>query len=197
MQTEDLISNIHPEVLMFLTKIRHLSVRIVSNNPTLVDTVHTVSEDLYLELLFFIVKNWLSMFKDSNIKSIPLIKYVASDETQSSFSIHECTQNQTDAKRVVITHPTESEARNWMMFWNNKFSGNCFFMPESTQKAISHFITKYILMRWLEIEVYVTRMNVDTFANTIFSYIKKDSTKLIITYTSFLVILKILDFEWN
>ncbi|CAL5195466.1 unnamed protein product [Lathyrus oleraceus] len=40
---KQVISNIHPEVLMFLTKIRHLSVRIVTNDPTLGDTVYTVS----------------------------------------------------------------------------------------------------------------------------------------------------------
>ena len=149
--------------------------------------VDGVSEDLYLQLLLFIAKNWSSRFKGTDIINIPLIKYVASDGTLSSFSFHECTQHYAGAKRVVITDSSQSNACSWLINWNQEFAcaGNRFFMPESTQKAILRLAQKQTLMEWLANDVYVTNLSVYTFANVIRSSVKNNS-KHVIAYAHFL-----------
>ncbi|XP_045792699.1 uncharacterized protein LOC123887421 [Trifolium pratense] len=149
--------------------------------------VDGVSEDLYLQLLLFVAKNWSSRFKGTNIKRIPLIKYVASDGTLASFSLDECAQPHPFSKRVVLTDSSESNACSWLINWNKEFSfaANQFFMPESIQNAILCFAHKQTLMEWLANEVYVTNLSVYTFAN-VFCSSAKNNNKLAIAYAHFL-----------
>ncbi|GAU26213.1 hypothetical protein TSUD_354350 [Trifolium subterraneum] len=149
--------------------------------------VDGVSEDLYLQLLLFVAKNWSSRFKGTNIKRIPLIKYVASDGTLASFSLDECAQPHPFSKRVVLTDSSQSNACSWLINWNKEFSfaANQFFMPESIQKAILCLTHKQTLMEWLATEVYVTNLSVYTFAN-VFCSSAKNNNKLAIAYAHFL-----------
>ncbi|MCI08050.1 DNA binding protein [Trifolium medium] len=78
--------------------------------------VDGVSEDLYLQLLLFVAKNWSSRFKGTNINKIPLIKYVPSDGSLASFSLDEC------AQRVVIADSSQSDACSWLINWNKEFA---------------------------------------------------------------------------
>ncbi|CAK8560112.1 unnamed protein product [Lathyrus sativus] len=149
--------------------------------------VDGVSEDLYLQLLLFVAKNWSSIFKGTNIYSIPLIKYVALDGTSSSFSLHECTQSHAGAKRVVITDSSQSNACSWLINWNKEFAcaANRFFMPERTQEAMSRLSQRQTLMEWLVDEVNVANLSVYSFANVLCSSVKK-SRKHVIVYAHFL-----------
>ncbi|XP_045787928.1 uncharacterized protein LOC123883232 [Trifolium pratense] len=148
--------------------------------------VDGVSEDLYLQLLLFVAKNWSSSFEDTNITSIPMIKYVAFDGSQSSFSLNECTQQHAGSKRVVIADSSQSNAC-WLINWNKEFAcvTNRFFMPESTQKAILRLAQKQTLMEWLSNDVYVTNLSVYDFANVLCSSVKNNS-KYAIAYAHFL-----------
>ncbi|KAL5063000.1 hypothetical protein RYX36_024737 [Vicia faba] len=148
--------------------------------------VDGVSEDLYLQLLLFVAKNWSSKFKGTHMDSIPLIKYVSLNGT-SSFNIHECRQSYAGAKRVVITDSSQSNACSWLINWNKEFSSvaDRFFMPESTQKAMLRLSQKQTLMEWLVNEVNVTNLSVYTFANVICSSVK-NSRKHAIAYAHFL-----------
>jgi len=149
--------------------------------------VDGVSEDLYLQLLLFVAKYWSSRFKGTNINSIPLIKYVASDGTLSSFSLHECTQHYAGGKRVVITDSSQPNACSWMINWNREFAcaENRFFMPESTQKAILYLAHKQTLMEWLTKEVSVTNLSRHDFSQGLCSS-AKNNKKHAITYAHFL-----------
>ncbi|XP_004510206.1 uncharacterized protein [Cicer arietinum] len=146
-----------------------------------------VSEDLYLKLLLFVAKNWSSMFKGTDINNIPLIKYVASDGTLSTFSLFDCTQNHNGAKRVVLTDSSQSNACSWLINWNREFAcaANRYFMPESTQDAILCLAQKQTLIEWLSTHVFVTNMSVYTFANVLCSFVNS-SCKLAIAYAHFL-----------
>ncbi|KAK2406054.1 ATP/DNA binding protein [Trifolium repens] len=148
--------------------------------------VDGVSENLYLQLLLFVAKNWSSRFKGTNITSIPMIKYMAFDGTQSSFSVNECTQQHAGFKRVVIADSSHSNAC-WLINWNKEFAcaSNRFFMPESTQNAILRFAQKQTLMEWLSNEVYVTNLSVYDYANILCSSVKNNS-KHAIAYAHFL-----------
>jgi hypothetical protein len=44
-----------------------------------------------MDILLFVADNWTSKFDCSDIKNIPLIKYVGGDGDVSLFSMNECT----------------------------------------------------------------------------------------------------------
>ncbi|KAJ1427869.1 Histidine kinase/HSP90-like ATPase superfamily [Sesbania bispinosa] len=121
------------------------------------DLVDGVSEDVYLELLLFVAKNW-SRFKGSNMVNIPLIKYVDSDGSLSHFSLQQCE----GARRVVLADSSQSCPCSWLIDWNKEFAcaANRFFMPEITQKAILRLTQKQTLLEWLENQVNITTLNI-------------------------------------
>ncbi|KAI5435695.1 uncharacterized protein LOC127118737 [Lathyrus oleraceus] len=149
--------------------------------------VDGVSEDLYLQLLLFVAKYWSSKFEGTNIDSIPLIKYVSLDGTLSSFNLDECTQSHAGAKRVVITDSSQSNVCSWLINWNKEFAcaANCFFMPETTQKAMLRMSHKQTLMEWLVSEVNVTSLSPYAFAKLLCSSVK-NNRKHAIAYAHFL-----------
>jgi len=140
-----------------------------------------VSEDIYLELLYFVAKNWRRFYR-SKIVNIPLIKYVASDGIRSFFSLHECRHH--NAKRVVLAD--SGRICSWMINWNNVFAcaTNQWFMPESTQQAIPQLHKNQRLLEWLANDVNVLTLNVYSFADVLCSSI--DNSKLVIAYAHFL-----------
>ncbi|RHN50176.1 hypothetical protein MtrunA17_Chr6g0454611 [Medicago truncatula] len=161
-----------------LTKARQEGVYILIQSSNLADGV---SEDIYLELLYFVAKNWQRFYK-SKIVNIPLIKYVASDGIRSFFSLHECRHH--NAKRAVLAD--SGRTCSWMITWNNVFAcaTNQWFMPESTQQAIPQLHTNQRLLEWLANDVNVLTLNVYSFADVLCSSI--DNSKLVIAYAHFL-----------
>ncbi|KAK2449166.1 ATP/DNA binding protein [Trifolium repens] len=121
--------------------------------------VDGVSEDIYLEILHFVAKNW-SRFNGSNICNIPLIKYVVSDGIPSFFTLHECI-----LKGVFLADTSQTCPCSWLFNWNNvfTFATKLCFMPESTQQAIAHFPYEKDLMDWLAIDFNVHTFNVYNF----------------------------------
>jgi sacsin len=143
--------------------------------------VDGVSEDIYLELLHFVAKNW-SRFNGSNICNIPLIKYVVSDGIPSFFTLHECI-----LKGVFLADTSQTCPCSWLINWNNVFTfatKQC-FMPESTQQAIAHFPYEKDLMDWLAIDFNVHTFNVYNFAEKVCHSITNDC-KLAIAFAHFL-----------
>ncbi|XP_058745312.1 uncharacterized protein LOC131618061 [Vicia villosa] len=147
--------------------------------------VDGVSEDLYLELLHFVAKNWQS-FKGSSITRIPLIKYVDSNGIPSFFSINDCTQSY--AKRVVLVDSRETCPCSWLISWSSVFSSatNEYFMPENTQQAILQFTNKQQSLRnWLANNIYFRTLSLYSFAQVICNSIY-NNCKLAIAYAHFL-----------
>ena len=149
--------------------------------------VYEVSEDVYLELLMFVARHWSSKFKGSNIINIPLIKYMAADGNPSFFSLHECRQLVAGAERVKLAASSQTCPCSWLINWNNVFACETkqFFMPESTQQAISQLPNKYTLLDWLAKDVNIATTNVCTFASVLRSSIN-NNCKLAIAYAHFL-----------
>jgi len=143
--------------------------------------VDGVSEDIYVELLYFVATNW-PRFTGSNIINIPLIKYVAPDGIHSFFSLYECRQH--SAKHVVLAD--SGEICSWLINWNNVFasSTNQCFMPESTQQVIHQLSKNRSLLYWLAKYVNVRTLNVNSFVDVLCSSI--DNSKLVIAYAHFL-----------
>ncbi|XP_004517178.1 uncharacterized protein, partial [Cicer arietinum] len=153
--------------------------------------VERVSDDIYLELLLFVARNWPSILKshESAFINIPLLKYVASDGIPSFFTVDECRQNNAGAKRVVLADLKETSHSSWLINWNKAIGSatNQFFMPESTHQAISKLpsSSNKTLLDWLAKDVYVRTLNVNSFANDLCNSIDKNS-KLAIAYAHFL-----------
>ncbi|XP_045819973.1 uncharacterized protein LOC123913312 [Trifolium pratense] len=151
--------------------------------------VHEVSEDAYLKILVFVARHWFSMFKGSNIINIPLIKYVASDGIPSFFSLRECRQLGAGAKLVNIAPSLETCTYSWLINWNDVFlcETNQFFMPESTQHAISQFPNKRLLLAWLAKIFNIGTLNVYAFAKVLLGSINNNS-EFAIAYAHFLYV---------
>ncbi|KAF3436790.1 hypothetical protein FNV43_RR19543 [Rhamnella rubrinervis] len=110
--------------------------------------VHGVSENVYLELLKYIADNWTSKFLSTNMKNIPLLKYVDQDEKVSMYSINGSTRWNGD-KLVYLS--SDSHQISWLIEWNREFRSvtNFSFMPESTQEALRLCSKKEALLKWL------------------------------------------------
>nr|GEW07666.1 DNA binding,ATP binding protein [Tanacetum cinerariifolium] len=137
-----------------------------------------VSEDLYIQLLVFIAEEWSSSFHNSNIKNIPLMKYVGLDSKVALFKISACTNTLLAAG---------SDHISWLINCNTEFHGSNgqFFLPKVTLEAVRLSPKEQILKKWLKNEVNVKFVNVYEYAKDLSSSISS-GRKLAITYAHFL-----------
>ncbi|PWA45853.1 DNA binding,ATP binding protein [Artemisia annua] len=137
-----------------------------------------VSEDLYIQLLVFIAEEWSSSFHNSNIKNIPLMKYVGLDSKVALFKISACTNKLLAA---------DSDHISWLINCNTEFHGSNaqFFLPKDTQEAVRLCSKEQTLKKWLKDEVNVKFLNVYEYAKDLSSSISSDR-KLAIPYAHFL-----------
>ncbi|KAJ0578478.1 putative histidine kinase/HSP90-like ATPase superfamily [Helianthus annuus] len=140
--------------------------------------VKGVQEELYMQLLVFIADNWGSSFYMTNIKNIPLIKYVGVDGKVNLFSINVC------ANKLLAA---DSDHISWLINWNTEFHccNSKFILPAVTQKAIGSCLKKHTLKKWLMEEVKVKFVSVGKYADDLISSLKTDR-KLAVTYAHFL-----------
>ncbi|KAI3820645.1 hypothetical protein L1987_08193 [Smallanthus sonchifolius] len=139
-----------------------------------------VTENDYLELLVFIAENWASSFHNTNIKNIPIIKYVGLYGNVNLFKINVCANN-------LLSVDLDSDHISWLIKWNTEFqsSRSQFFLPKVTQVAIGSCSKKQMLKKWLKEEVKVKFINVFEYAVNLCSSLNNDS-KLVVTYVHFL-----------
>uniref|UniRef100_A0A2N9J067 Sacsin/Nov domain-containing protein n=1 Tax=Fagus sylvatica TaxID=28930 RepID=A0A2N9J067_FAGSY len=132
--------------------------------------VEGVSEDVYLELLLFIADNWRSKFESSNIKDIPLIKYLGVYGEMSLCSIN--ASMRWDRVRVVSLSRCYTDI-SWLIDWNSEFKcpANYFFLPKSTQEAIWFLPKRETVLDWLRDHVKVGAMNVKEYADHLNNYL--------------------------
>ncbi|XP_052175449.1 uncharacterized protein LOC127790189 [Diospyros lotus] len=142
-----------------------------------------VSEEVYLELLVFVAKNWRSNFQNTNIKDTPLLKYVSYNGDVSLFSINVSLGY---AGKVLTCEPHHVP---WLIDWNREFgsSSGPFFIPKSTQEAIQQqqWSEKQILLGWLSNEVKVRTVSVYNYAALLVDLLKGDR-KRAVTFVHFL-----------
>ncbi|KAK4849791.1 hypothetical protein QYF36_000812 [Acer negundo] len=139
------------------------------------DLVMGVSEDVYLELLLFLADNWSSKFSWTDIKNIPLIKYIDLDG-----KVALCSINDNNQRAVCLLHHD-----SWLIDWNREFRcvANYFFMPQSTHIAIQSCSKKETLRNWMKVRV----MNVEVNEYAAGLYHKLNGNrKLVVAYAHFL-----------
>ncbi|CAN6713537.1 unnamed protein product [Malus baccata var. baccata] len=125
------------------------------------DIVAGVSEDVYLELLLFVSDKWRWTFHCTNIKNIPLIKYVDFDESVSFCSL---SAMRIGEKKIFLSRL--SCHVSWSIDWNKEFisAASLLFMPEITQRALQSCSRKEELVKWLAEEMKVDAVSVYEYA---------------------------------
>ncbi|KAI8017385.1 Protein NO VEIN [Camellia lanceoleosa] len=141
-----------------------------------------VSEELYLELLLFLAEKWWSNFQNTNIKYIPLLKYVSLNGDVSLYSVSDVQRN---VGKVLVSQ--EPDYISWLINWNREFrcSGGRFFVPESTQEAIQLCSRRHTLLKWLSDIMKVESVNVCNFAALVTNTLATDRN-LAVAYVHFL-----------
>ncbi|XP_010250591.1 PREDICTED: uncharacterized protein LOC104592797 [Nelumbo nucifera] len=131
-----------------------------------------VSEDTYVELLFFIADNWISCFRNTNIKNIPLLKYVGHNGYVSLWSINEATRRN-GGRAFLSEYPNYV---SWLIDWNQEFKciGDWFFVPKSTQKALCLHPKKETIIEWLSDNVSISTIGIYKFAVHLINSINSD-----------------------
>ncbi|KAH7854098.1 hypothetical protein Vadar_010117 [Vaccinium darrowii] len=142
-----------------------------------------VSEEVYLELLLFLAEKWRSNFQNTNVRNIPLLKYVSPNGNLSLYSVNNVSQQ--NAGKVLISR--EAHQMSWLINWNKEFrcqGGQC-FVPQSTQEAILQFSKRQTVLEWLSSVLKVEAVNVYQYAALVKNSLVSDR-KLAVAYVHFL-----------
>nr|DAD22702.1 TPA_asm: hypothetical protein HUJ06_024165 [Nelumbo nucifera] len=120
-----------------------------------------VSEDTYMDLLFFIADNWNSIFKNKNM-DIPLLKYVGHNGYVSLWSINEASQCY--GGRAFLSK--DPRYASWLIDWNQEFKcpGDWFFVPKSTQEALRRHRNRETIIEWLSLYVSIDTIDMEKYA---------------------------------
>ncbi|XP_076882663.1 uncharacterized protein LOC143531203 [Bidens hawaiensis] len=140
--------------------------------------VRGISEELYMQLLVFIAQNWSSSFKSSNMKNIPILKYVGMDGQVNLFTISY------SANRLL---GADSYPVSWLINWNTEFHccNGQYFLPSVTQEAIGSSLMKHTLKMWFMEEAKVKFVSVNKYADNLIPSLRTDR-KLAVAYAHFL-----------
>ncbi|OVA09627.1 hypothetical protein BVC80_9101g156 [Macleaya cordata] len=143
-----------------------------------------VSEDVYMEVLSFLFDNWGSRFQNTNIKNIPLLKYVGQDGNVSLWSINEATA--TYGARICLSNDYSNIS--WLIDWNNEFRcyPSRYFMPKATQEALQIYSKRETVKEWLIRNAEVSVFSVFEYANLLFNSINSGGRRLVIASAQFL-----------
>ncbi|GLT79449.1 hypothetical protein SLA2020_509380 [Shorea laevis] len=143
-----------------------------------------VSDEVYIDLLLFIAKNWPD-FCSTNIKNIPLLKYVSLVGNVSLCSISQ-SFNRNDPMVVCLSSPYNWVS--WMIDWNKEFrcEANHYFMPQSTHLVFELYPEKSVtILQWLREQAKVVSLDVYNYARVVSNNLSSDR-RLVVTYAHFL-----------
>ncbi|CAH9137663.1 unnamed protein product [Cuscuta epithymum] len=142
-----------------------------------------VSEELYVQLLFFVVAYWRScFFSKENMGKLPLLKYVDSNEHVALCSIDSVSEH-----HITLFLCTKSKHVSWLITWNRVF--RCmggYFIPESTHTAFDNSSDVLKCIRdWMINDVKVRSVDTAEYAQVICQSLSHDP-KLVLAYAHFL-----------
>ncbi|MCL7033099.1 hypothetical protein MKW94_029387 [Papaver nudicaule] len=141
-----------------------------------------VSEDLYIEILLFLFDYWGTHFQNTDIKNIPLFKYIGEDGIVSLLSIQATSMQE---KKICLSK--HSSGISWLIDWNKEFrcSSKHYFIPKSTQEALQSFAKRETVRNWL-ISLGASVFSVFEYVDLLFSSIHTAGSELVITSAHFL-----------
>lgn len=144
--------------------------------------VKEVSEEVYLDLLYFLAENWRGSFDGTNMQTIPLLKYVGSNGATSFWSIYRATQ--WNDRMCIASH---DRFISWLISWNREFGScaNLHFLPQSTQTALQAHPKEATVVDWLKKRVQVQALDVHDYGRKALARLANDR-RLVIVFTHFL-----------
>ncbi|XP_058103014.1 uncharacterized protein LOC131246676 isoform X2 [Magnolia sinica] len=147
-----------------------------------------VSEDLYMELLSFFADNW-KIFGKTDIRNIPLLKYIDRNCNQSLSSIN----NATKTNGNTICFSSNANHVLWLINWNHEFrcAIDRFFFPEGMHKAFRLSPKRETIREWLRRYAGVGCLTVFEYGDLLANAVRNDRKlrnvkKLVIAFTHFL-----------
>ncbi|KAI3497810.1 hypothetical protein L1887_33360 [Cichorium endivia] len=167
---KDELSSLNPEVLLFLSKIKRLSVREEDPNPKL----HTV--------------NTIMSISSVNLKSIDA----------ESYTLHLTANNEEyehpDGNNVGLVTPISGRNKllpadcdhvSWLINWNTELVNSKYFLPKVTQEAIQSCSNVPTVVAWLKEEVKVSFVSVYEYAELVSPSVNNSHHKLAVRYAYF------------
>ncbi|XP_047328614.1 uncharacterized protein LOC124932056 [Impatiens glandulifera] len=140
-----------------------------------------VSDEVYLELLHFMAKNWNSQFCNTSLNDIPILKYVTLHGDVSLFTLNQALKN------YFVYFSSKCDQISWLIDWNKEFGckENIYFMPMLTQQLLHQCSNKKMVLDWLLSNGNVRENDVGLYASRLISFINNDE-KLAISFMHFL-----------
>ncbi|KXG23443.1 hypothetical protein SORBI_3008G095900 [Sorghum bicolor] len=123
--------------------------------------VKEASEELYLQILYFVAGNW-KLFFGTSMMLISLIKYV---DTNSRLSYSSVLAAQ---KSLKICTASNLDDLSWLISWNKELSAapGLFFLPLSTHRSLDAFSGGIQIMDWLRNIVNMQILTPNEYAST-------------------------------
>ncbi|XP_021775796.1 uncharacterized protein LOC110739654 isoform X2 [Chenopodium quinoa] len=139
-----------------------------------------VGEEIYVELLQFLAQYW-SSFATTNMRSIPLLKYVGDSRDVSLLSINEATQT----SGLRLCRSQDAKHISWMIDWSKEFrsAAGLVFLPEKTQTAI---LGVKDVLTWLNDYVKVNTFRMDEFAKELHYSLVGNNCRMVFVFAHFL-----------
>ncbi|KAL6890290.1 hypothetical protein ACP4OV_009053 [Aristida adscensionis] len=137
--------------------------------------VKEVHEQLYLKFLYFVADNWYNCFSDTNMTSIPLLKFVDRNGVLSYWSVSRAAEWN---GRLCIA--SEKKYISWLISWNKEFpSSNRFFLHANTQTALEDFSDKATVKNWLQSHAKVECVSVSSYGSIVVNSLSSGPRPLI------------------
>ncbi|CAA7014877.1 unnamed protein product [Microthlaspi erraticum] len=144
------------------------------------DLVTSVSEETYVEILFFIAENWESRFQNTNMDKVPLIKYLVQKGTSYVSSL-------SDLSSLTLCLSSDKN-HAWLLDWNSEFL-RCMpkfvFLPQITRTALKASSNRQTIYDWLKLKVKVIDLSVSDYAKRLRESLNGDK-RLVVAYAHFL-----------
>ncbi|KAK9748280.1 hypothetical protein RND81_02G047200 [Saponaria officinalis] len=141
-----------------------------------------VGEDVYMELLCFLAKNWESHFDRATMKSIPLLKYVTASGSVSLLTVNEALAP--FGQSYTLCRSKDVDDISWLIDWSTEFTSESTlaFLPKQMQESCFKLDA---VLSWMKNHVCVTTMDVREYSDRLKKSLRK-SCRVIIAFAHFL-----------
>ncbi|XP_074278416.1 uncharacterized protein LOC141602005 [Silene latifolia] len=138
-----------------------------------------MGEDIYMELLCFLAKNWNS-FDISSVRSIPLLKYVNAAGDVSLLTVNEAVN-----QSYLLCRSKNSKDISWLIKWSTEFlsASKLAFLPQKMQESC---LKLDAILTWMKDHVRVKTLDICEYSNLLKSSLRNSSSRLVIAFAHFL-----------
>ncbi|CAN0915895.1 Protein NO VEIN [Linum grandiflorum] len=143
-----------------------------------------ISDSLYVELLYFISRNWSTKLRNANMTCVPLLRHVGADGNVSICSMFESLNKMS---RKVLCVSSDSSHASLLIDWNKEFwnISPYLFIPKTTQVALRSFEMRDTVIEWLKSGAGLVELDVHKYSSSLSQDLRADQ-ELAVAYAHFL-----------